>query len=226
MKLELATAVLMAVVLCIVVIYVNLPTENRGGLFTTSSNGHAYQPQGIETQQVISENIQGELKKGSFEIVVEGLKNSTSYHGGAMPYLSMIYENELWKGTMNCKIPTENVTWFTFDVRKLVSANGKVTHISITVTEVSVNTTEQAEPQLSDVSINLKESADGYSPIVNQIGAALPWLSTGLVWMAQGLIIGVPFCLAALGIVMLIDRGIVPLWKRQLKAKNLNKTTE
>jgi len=42
-------------------------------------------------------------------------------------------------------------------------------------------------------------------------------LTTALVWIAEGLIIGMPLCFASLGIVILVNRGIIPLWKNTLK---------
>jgi hypothetical protein len=36
-------------------------------------------------------------------------------------------------------------------------------------------------------------------------------------WIAQGLIFGLPLCFVSLGIVLLFNRGIIPLWKNLLK---------
>lgn len=230
MKMELAFAVIMAIGLSILTVYMNQPKPVKNFYLSPQSMSEKREPMLrslSEFQQVVRENIQGKLRRGSFETVVEGLKSLAHHCGGRVPYLNMIYENELWRGTLNCKVPTENVTSFTFDVRQLISEYGKVTHITISVTEVEVNPTDgQPEEPLSEVSINLKEFVEGESPIISQIGSVVPWLVTGLVWIAQGLIIGLPLCFVSLGVVLIIDRGIIPVWKRQFKGRTLNKTAD
>jgi hypothetical protein len=187
-------------------------------LYVTSAKSYSQSPtQGTSTQQIITENIQGELRKGEFETAVEGLKNITVDYGGRIPNLHMTYDNELWSGTLKCKLPTDNVTWFTFEVRKLVNDHGKVTHVLIDVNEVEVNETETPETPLSDVSIYLQEYVEGSSPFVDQLGAVVPLLTTGLLWTAEALIVGVPLCFACLGVVLIVNRGIVPVWKSQFR---------
>lgn len=227
---ELALAIVMAIILSALTVYVNqpIPPEGTGGsfdLFSGAALSGRTSSTTTEVQQVVRENIEGELAKGSFETVVKTLKNLTYGYGGIIPNLNMIYENELWTGTLNCKIPTENVASFTFDARRLISANGKVTHISVSITETVVNQTGLFEKPLSEVSIGLKESADGggETPIMSQMKTVVSWLFTGLVWIAQGLIIGVPLCFVSLGIIVLVDRGIIPAWRKMLKGKNTSK---
>ena len=223
-KLELISAVAVAVTLALLAVYANLPGRSQtvGHLFSDSTSGlrDAF---GVSTQQVILENIQGELRKGEFEITVQGVKDLASVYGGRVPVLHMGYENEVWSGTLTCKVPTDNVTSFTFDVRRLVNAHGKVTHISIDVSEVEVNQTQTVEAPLSEVSMYLYEHVEGTSPFLDQLGAIVPVLTTGLVWIAEGLIIGVPLCFASLGVVVLADRGIIPVWKKQFKNRSLAK---
>lgn len=218
-KIEAASAAVMATILLVCAAYFSQPRPEEGTFSLLSSESATSQRNYLSTQQVISENVQGELNSGSFEVVVQSLKNLTDYYDGKMPYLNMLYENDLWHGDMNCKIPTENVTTFTFDVRQLISAHGKVTHISISVTETETNQTGQDEQQLSTITIALKEVAEGSSPIMNQIGIAVPYLVTSLVWVAEGLIIIVPLSFVCLGIVMLVNRGIIPAWKKQFRSK-------
>jgi hypothetical protein len=218
-KIEAASAAVMATILLVCAAYFNQPRSEDGGYSFLLSASETSQRNYFSTQQVISENVQGELKSGSFEVVVTSLKNLTYYYDGKMPYLNMLYADGLWHGDMNCKIPTENVTAFTFDVRQLISAHGKVTRISISVTETETNQTGEDEQQLSTVTIGLKEVAEGSSPIMNQIGIAIPYLVTSLVWVAQGLIIIVPLSFVCLGIVMLVNRGIIPAWKKQFRNK-------
>jgi hypothetical protein len=135
----------------------------------------------------------------------------------------MGFDNDVWSGGMSCKVPTENVANFTFDVRTLISDNGRVTHITIDVVEKTVNQTGEPVVSMSDVSIGLRETLEGAAPVVNQLGTVTSWLVTGLVWTAQGLILFVPLCFVCLGIVLLVERGIVPAWKREFKGKSFPK---
>lgn len=220
---EIVLAIMMTVVISLFKVYLNSQGRLIGGSYQASTMKAEYSSYGMAmVQQVVWEDIQGELRKGSFETVVESLRNVTFHYAGSVPYLNMLYENELWSGKLNCNVPTENVTSYTFKVRQLISENGKVTHISITTTETKVNQTVE---QVSTVSIGIKETGNVESPIVEQVGAVVPWLVTSLVWIAEGLIIGVPLCFVSLGIVMMIDRGIVPVWRRQFMGRNVVKAT-
>jgi hypothetical protein len=69
----------------------------------------------------------------------------------------------------------------------------------------------------------LYEHAGDSSPLVDQLGGIVPVLTTGLVWIAEGLIVGVPLCFASLGVVVLVDRGIIPVWKKQLRNRSVAK---
>ncbi len=222
-KLELTCAALMAIALSMLAAYMNRQSSDYGHYVYTQS----MTSQGLEgfssVRQFVSENIQGELKSGSFETVIDSMKNLTSDYGGRMPYLNMLYENDLWHGDMNCRIPTEVEASFAFAVKQLISAHGKVTHVSIVMTEEETNETAQTEQPLSTVTIALKEIAEGISPVLSQMGVVVPWLVTPLVWVATCLIIILPLSFACLGIVMLFDRGIIPIWKRQFKNKNVAK---
>jgi hypothetical protein len=223
MKLELVLAILMTVTIASLVIYGSLPKAQDSGttLYVTDAKSALWWSsiQGGSTQQIITENIQGELRKGEFETTVEGLKNITLDYGGRIPNLHMAYDNELWSGTLKCKLPTDNVTWFTFEVRRLINAHGKVTHILIDVNEVEVNQTQTPEIPLSDISIYLQEYVEGSSPFMNQLGAVVPLLTTGLLWIAEGLIVAVPLSFACFGVVLIVSRGILPVWKRQFRNK-------
>jgi len=224
-KIELLSAITLGIVISALAIYANRPKqyENEYGR-VTMSDAQLRETWGFGENyegKVFRENIEGELQKGSLEIVVSHLENLTFHYGGTIPNLNMLYENELWKAYLNCNLPTENVASFTFDARKLINEHGKVIHISISVTEIKGNTSKQ---QLSEVSISLKENQEGEIPVLNQIGKVVPWLITSLIWISQGIILGVPLCFASLGIVLMIDRAIIPTWKNQLKGKNINKT--
>lgn len=227
---ELMAALVVAVTLGLFASYVSLP--RRTGIefqsymlkssFGPESLGRSSQP---VTQQIIQENIQGELKKGEFENTIQGVKSLTSDYGGSVPVLHMGYDNDVWSGTLTCRVPTDNVTTFTFEVRNLINDHGKVTYISIDVTETEVNQSQTAETPLSEVNMYLFERAGGSSPLVDQLGGIVSVLTTGLVWIAEGIIVGVPLCFTSLGVVVLVDRGIIPVWKKQFRNKSAAKGT-
>jgi hypothetical protein len=227
MKVELVSAVAIAVVLSsLAVLSNNRRRPGYGFDLRLSSIERSSDLEALPAiQQTIFENIQGELTSGSFETVIRSLRNLTDYYDGRMPYLNMQYENDLWYGGMNCKIPTENVTDFTIDARQLISENGKVTHISITVTEEETNQTSQTGAPMSTITIALNEVSGGSSPMLSQIGVAVSWLVIPLLWVAEGLVIILPLSFVCLGIVMLFDRGIIPFWKKQFKNRNMTKPT-
>jgi len=226
----LAVAVVMAVGISVLSVYMNRRSdESMGYMYIKSveqsrSNVFGVQPSS-GVQQVVTENIQGELRKGTFETVVQSLRVLVVTRGGSVPVLNMGFDNDVWSGGMNCKVPTENVTGFTFDARQLISDHGRVTHITIDVVEQTVNQTGEAEVPMSDVSIGLRETLEGAAPIVNQLGMVTSWLVTGLVWTAEGLILFVPLCFVCLGIVLVVEKGIVPAWKREFKGKDFPKVS-
>lgn len=228
---ELILAMTLTVSLAIAAIYLSMPKDEASRLQDLMARNAQFKTswdlEKGNVKEIIKENIVGELRKGSFEEVIEDLRNLTFYYGGRMPYLNMIYENGLWNGWITCKLPTENVTSFTFDVRDLINRHGEVTHISINIMEEEVNQTGELPPetQFSDVTISLKEFVEGESPILSQLETVVSYLTTALLWIVQGVILGVPLCFASLGAVMLVDRVIIPVWKRQLKGKSLNKST-
>jgi hypothetical protein len=221
MKLELVLAILTTLAVAFLAIYASLPKNpDRTVLYIQSTRSYGSSSfQGTSTQQVITENIQGQLRKGKFETTVEGLKNLTLVYSGRIPSLHIAYDNELWSGTLECKLPTDNVTWFTFEVRRLINTHGKVTDILIDVNEVEVNQTQTPEIPFSYIRIYLQEYVESSSPFMNQLGAVVPPLTTGLLWIAEGLIVAVPLCFACLGVVLIVSRGILPVWKRQFRNK-------
>ncbi|MGQ9640658.1 MAG: hypothetical protein ACUVUF_00850 [Candidatus Bathycorpusculaceae bacterium] len=118
---------------------------------------------------------------------------------------------------MVCKVPPSNVTSFTFSARAIIDANGTVTYINISVEEVNASQ-EQQETTFSTINFNFKESKPQTGT-----GISLPLepvtriLSTSLLWIAQGLAVGVPLFFASLGVVLFVGRGLIPLWKNALK---------
>ena len=88
-----------------------------------------------ETQhfKLISETIEGELKRGTFEDVVSRLEILTEEKYGYVKSLLMTYQDQVWSGLMICKLPPTNVTSFTFGARAIIEANGTVTYINISI---------------------------------------------------------------------------------------------
>jgi hypothetical protein len=175
---------------------------------------------GQETQQhlkLISETIEGELKRGTFEDVVSRLEILTEEKYGYVKSLLMTYQDQVWSGLMICKVPPTNVTSFTFGSRAIIEANGTVTYINISIEDI--NATQQSqENTYSTINLNLKEiKPENGAGIGVPLAPVLSILTTSFMWIAQGLIIGIPLCFASLGIVILVNRGIIPLWKNTLK---------
>ncbi|MGB9756464.1 MAG: hypothetical protein ACPLVJ_01615 [Candidatus Bathyarchaeales archaeon] len=179
--------------------------------FSSSTGNQQY-------SKIYSEIIEGELNRGAFEQVVSTLEVLTEDVGGYVKSLYMTYKDEVWSGTMVSKVPTENVTSFTFNAREIIDADGMVTYININVESVNASQLGE-EAKYSTINFNLREVKlkGGENGIITAIASILPILTTSLVWIAQGLIIGVPLCFASLGIVLFINRGIIPLWRSMLK---------
>lgn len=224
-KLELACAVVMAIVFSSssILLYSRQKSDYGSDLYINSMERSSSLNALTDIQQTIHENIEGELNIGSFETVIKNLRNITDSYDGRIPYLDMQFRNDLWHGTANCKIPTGNVAFFAIDVRYMIGENGKVTYIGVTVSEEEINQTSQTEAPMSTVTIALKEVSSGSSPLLSHMGEAVSWLVTPLMWIVEGLLVVVPLSFVSLGIVMLFDRGIIPLWKKQFKNRNLTK---
>lgn len=171
------------------------------------------------TQQgykLISETIEGELERGAFEYVVNKLEILTEEMDGYVKSLRMTYQEEAWTGFMICKVPPSNVTSFTFSARAIIDENGTVTYINISIEHVEEP--QEGQEAYSTISFNLREvkPSEGIA-IGASLTPVLSILTTSLWWIFQGLVIGVPLCFASLGIVILVSRGIIPLWKNTLK---------
>ncbi|MCD6431141.1 hypothetical protein J7L33_00340 [Candidatus Bathyarchaeota archaeon] len=219
---EILAAVILGTVVALSVLYVSVKNEERySGFFSLksrSSEGRYQASPSVDgTQQnskLISETIEGELKRGAFEYVVDKLEILTEEMDGYVKSLRMTYQEKAWMGFMICKVPPSNVTSFTFNAREIIDKNGTVTYINISVESVE----QGQESAYSTINFRLMEVKPGNGV---EIGASLtPVLSiltTSLWWLAQGLIVGIPLCFASLGVVILVNRGIIPLWKNTLK---------
>jgi hypothetical protein len=224
-KKEVVLAVALCLSITIFAIYSNMkdaekyyyPMENLEARMLSETYGLS-SSMGSPYSKIFSETIDGELDVGAFEQVVSTIEVLTENVGGYVKSLYMTYRDEVWSGTMVSKVPTENVTSFTFAAREIIDANGTVIYINISVESVNASQFDE-EGKYSTINFNLREVKlkNGENQVIAAIASILPILTTSLVWVAQGLIIGVPLCFASLGIVLLVNRGIIPLWKGMLK---------
>ena len=225
-KKEICLAAVLSILMVIFVVYSNVknaeeyyPFENFLAVETRSNSyGSPSSTEGQQYFKVISETIKGKLNRGAFEGVIGDLEILTEEMEGYVKSLYMTYEDRVWSGTMISKVPPTNVTSFTFSARAIIEANGTVTYINISVENVNASQQNQ-EDVYSTITLYLTEikPEDGKNEILALIASALPILTTSLVWIVEGLIVGVPLCFASLGIIILVNRGIVPLWKNILK---------
>lgn len=225
-KKEIWLAAMLSILMVIFVVYSNVKNAEEYYLAVnflaeetqSRSCGSSSSTEGQQYSKVILETIRGELNRGAFEGVVSELEILTEEMEGYVKSLYMTYEDRVWSGTMISKVPPTSVTSFTFSARAVIEANGTVTYINISVENVNASQQSQ-EDTYSTINLYLTEikPENGKNGILSSIMSALPVLTTSLVWIAEGLIIGVPLCFASLGIVILVNRGIVPLWKNMLK---------
>jgi len=229
-KKEISLAVLLAVSVAILAGVTNSPHLRQAvpelGLLSTESElsnlwGLSGASQVDQYVWQVWETIEGELKQGTFETVVSQLEELTEAKCGYIYSEDLFFKNKLWSGEVVSKIPQENLSSFVFGTKALIEANGTVISITTSVKSVVSNETSK-EASYSTIKITLKETTGAEPPqAITQILSVLPWLVTGLVWIAEGLIIGVPLSFVSLGLIMLVDRGIIPVWKKQLKKSKL-----
>jgi hypothetical protein len=218
---EIYVGITLSILITLSAVYFNMKNKEpySQSLLWTESQTRGLNTYSQQTQdfKLISETIEGELKKGTFEDVISRLEILTEDKHGYVKSLNMIYEVQVWSGLMICKVPPTNVTSFTFGARAIIEANGTVTYINISVEDI--NATQQSqEDTWATINLRLKEiKPENGVEIGVLLTPVLSVLTTSLSWIAQGLIIGIPLCFASLGIVILVNRGIVPLWKNTLK---------
>lgn len=223
-KKKIGLAVLLAVFVTTLAAYSNSPHLKQSFIpesrLTESELLSAYSLSGAKIDQQawqVWETIEGELRQGTFETVVSQLEALTEAKCGYIYSEDLFFRDNLWSGEVVSKIPQENTSSFVFGTKALIETNGTVISITTTVRNViSPDTTD--EVFYSTIKITLKETTGAEPPeAITQILSVIPWLVTSLVWIAEGLIVGVPLCFVSLGVIMLVDRGILPVWKKQLK---------
>jgi hypothetical protein len=217
---EIYVAIILSALVALLTIYSSVRNEEPRFSSLLSKSGSTNQAssldQGFQYSQVITETIEGELNRGTFEDAVNKLQILTEQKEGYVKSLRMTYTEKAWSGQMICKLPPTNVTSFAFSVRAIIEANGTVTYINISIENVNAS---QLTPEdaYSTVNLNLKEKPENGAAIQIPLGPVLSFLATSLLWIGEGLIVGIPLSFASLGIVILVNRGIVPLWKNTLK---------
>jgi hypothetical protein len=223
---EVYSAIMLSIVIVVFVVY---STTKNAEIYYQAENLLIGKPQsqnygrypsaeGQEYSRVITETIKGKLDRGTFEGVIGELEILTGEAEGYVQSLHMTYQDNFWSGTMICKLPSNSVTFFTFDARAIIEANGTVTYININVENINASGQSHTN-SYSTVNLRLHEikPENGENEIIVSIASALPILTTSLVWIAEGLAIVVPLSFVFLGIVLLINRGIIPLWKNTLR---------
>jgi hypothetical protein len=220
---EIVAAVILGVLIILPVFYLKMQNDSLSrqarGTFSLNLQGLTEQSVSVsETQQKrVSETIEGEIERGAFELVVNKLEALTDETGGYVKSLQMTYQDQAWSCYMICNIPSLNVTSFTFGGRAIIDDNGTVTYINIDV-EYLEEPQQGQENASSTVNFNLIEvKPESTVELGASLGPILAILTTSLSWTAQGVIIGLPLCFASLGIVILVSRGLIPLWKNVLK---------
>jgi len=219
---EILAAVILSIAIAFSVVYVGTKkgmqyAENTSSLKSLwGLSGSTMLDNTQQGYKLISETIEGELERGAFEYVVNKLEILTEEMDGYVKSLRMTYQEEAWTGFMICKVPPSNVTSFTFSARAIIDENGTVTYINISIEHVEEP--QEGQEAYSTISFNLREvkPSEGIA-IGASLTPVLSILTTSLWWIFQGLVIGVPLCFASLGIVILVSRGIIPLWKNTLK---------
>lgn len=172
-----------------------------------------------ERVRIMDADILGKLRSGTFETVVPFIEALTREKGGFIVTEHLEFKDGLWNGEIVSKLPPTNASAFTMEVRQEIDKNGRVVTIQIDIREFTPSQNTTDDKQYSTIKTHLieerEEEKETPQPVI-QLMSVLPILATGLVWIAEGVIVGVPLCFVSLGVVMLIKRVIIPLWKKEL----------
>jgi hypothetical protein len=244
-KKEFSLALIICLVLFSAIIYTTTfrSTEHYGGLTTLEPRGlsnpealtQQYGLSGLtglttptssaESERVkdIRQWIKGELKKGTFEEVVTNIEAETENFGGYVDSEDVAFSDDIWSGELVSKIPQNNSLQFVFKARNLISSNGKVTSITTNIKDITPTSGTITAKPLATIRIALKEIIEkpnqpGLPPIeLPFIATIVPYLGTFFTWVITGIIIGLPTYFTVLGIVLLINRALIPLANKILK---------
>jgi len=246
---------LVALVVCTALIgaavYTNTlrPSEYYGGGFTPSTPKERSSPADFTQQYGLSKPttqttpvederirdirqwIKGELKNGTFEEVVMSVEEETESLGGYIDSEDVTFTEDLWSGEIVSKIPQNNSLQFVFKVRSLISTNGKVVSITTNIKDITPPAGVTIEKPLATIRITLREVFEKPSqPVLAHIefpflAAIVPYLGTFFTWVITGVVIGLPAYFTILGIVLLIDRALLPIANKLFK-RGLSKNKE
>jgi len=179
----------------------------------------------------IKQWIKGELKNGTFEEVVMSIEDETESLGGYIDSEDVTFTEDLWSGEIVSKIPQNNSLRFVFKVRSLISTNGKVISITTNIRDITPPTNITIEKPPATIRITLREVFEKPSqpgpPTIELpfLAALVPYLGTFFTWVITGIVIGLPAYFTILGIVLLIDRALLPIANKIFK-RGLNKDKE
>ena len=224
-KKEISLAAILGILIAFSAVYLDLkdnPTHfsDRDSLLmqTDSRSSETSYDGEYQYSWVVSESIKGELERGAFERVIENLQILTEENQGYVQSLRMTYQEKFWRGLMICKVPQANVTSFTFSARTIIEENGTITYINISIEKVDqLETAEENEFTSIDFNLEEKKLEVANTHLLASLSPVFAVLTTSLLWIIKGLIIGIPLCFVSLGVIMLINRGIIPLWRNMLK---------
>jgi len=187
--------------------------------------GPSSQTSTVESERIkdIRQWIRGELKNGTFEEVVMSIEEETESLGGYIDSEDVTFTDDLWSGEIVSKIPQNNSLQFVFKVRNFISTNGKVVSITTNIRDVTPPADTTIEKPLATIRVTLREvlekpSQPGLPPIEFPfLAAVVPYLGTFFMWVITGVIIGLPTYFTVLGIVLLINRALIPLASKLFK---------
>lgn len=200
---------------------------SRGDAYTSKGDAFFDTTQETADQRIkdIRQWINAELTKGKFKEVVKGIEALTEEQGGYIYSEDLTYADEVWNGELVSRIPQDNATDFIFNVEDLLSKNGKVMSITTSIRDITgtIGTSEQ-KPHAT-IRATLAEISGKIIIGLPIIEGITPFLSTFFTWVAAGVIIGLPAYFTVLGIILLIDRALVPIANKLFK-RGLNKNKE
>ena len=131
----------------------------------------------------------------------------------------MTFTDDVWTGEVVSRIPQNKSTVFVFQVRQVISENGKVVSITTSIRDITgtVGTSEQ-KPHAT-IRVTLAEVSD--KPIIGIpiVAGIIPYLRTFFTWVVSGVIIGLPAYFTLLGVVLLIDRALIPVANKLFKGR-------
>jgi len=169
--------------------------------------------------------VKAELTKGKFKEVVRGIEAFTEEQGGYVYSEDLTYADDVWNGELVSRIPQDNATDFIFNVEELITRNGKVTSITTSIRDITgtVGTSEQ-KPHAT-IRVTLAETSGKINIGLPIFEGIAPFLGTFFTWVVAGVIIGLPAYFTVLGIILLVDRALVPIATKLFK-RGLNKNKE